>query len=328
MKQRSGTLIVAPYIGEFGWELMNWQGRVRWLLRNGGFDRVLICATPDRRALYADPTASDKSIFCPLRLTDLPGHANEDHRVDDEWQPIASYRLREGLIERMHQACERLDVGFDSAEFLLPSLDGSTWPTSKSHQLFSDMRLAGPITTDIILVPRGRGLAPERNRTTEWWMELAARLKARGLKVETYAPRADLAIAQLSRTRLAIGASTGGLHLAGLCRCPQYVWGSGPEQRWTRMRITNRQRYETVWNPLGTPCLYDECGWGPSMDHVFDRALHALDAIGIRSRFAAGRRRLNPKWRVKRRLARVFETPPSLSRVPWRVRSLLGQYLV
>ena len=47
------TLVVAPYVGEFGWELMNWQARVRWVVGHGDYERVVVGAEADRRALEA-----------------------------------------------------------------------------------------------------------------------------------------------------------------------------------------------------------------------------------------------------------------------------------
>lgn len=94
------------------------------------------------------------------------------------------------------------------------------------------------------------------------------------------------------------------------------------------MQITNRQRYETVWNPLGTPCRYDECGWQPSMGHVVDQARRALDEIGLRAGRGVDSHWIKPKWRVKRRLARMMERSPQQSFWPWRVQNLVRQRLV
>jgi len=322
------TLIVAPYVGEFGWELMNWQGRVRYLARRGGFEKIVVCARPDRRPLYVEPRTPGRIVFCPLPAVELPGRANDDHRVDDEGRALSPAKLRRVVEDMVSQACVAVGICIDDSEMLMPGYRSEIRPTTRAHQCITNLRLPCDLATDVVLIPRLRGLASERNRPESWWLKLGEQLRSRGLVVEAYEPRLDRAILQLSRARLAIGASTGGLHLASLCGCPHYVWGSGAECRWTSMQITNRQRYETVWNPLGTRCRYDECGWEPSMGHVVDQTRRALDEIGLASGYRVNRRWIKPKWRVKRRLARVMESSPQQSLWPWRLQELVRQRLV
>lgn len=322
------TLVVVPYVGEFGWELMNWQGRVRWVVDQGAHERVIICAKPDRRWIYKQPGREADCVFCPVGSMDLPGRPNEDHRVDDARRAILAATVRH-IVERVtHQACAQAGVDTREAELLAPDYAGSLWPTTRSHQLFVPLRVRQPVTVDIVLVPRRRELASERNQPEAWWEDLAAQLERHGLSVETYASRLDEAVQQLSRARLAVGASTGGLHLASLCQCPHYVWGSGRESRWTPLGITNRQRYETVWNPFGTPCLYDESGWRPSMARVVDTARRALDEIGLVSGRSIPAWSLKPKWRIKRQLAGLLTPGPVRRLVPWRVRELVRERMV
>ncbi len=325
---KSKELIVVPYIGEFGWELMNWQARIRWLGRFGGFARIIVCATPECRRQYVDDNANGHTLFCPMPPCDVPGRANDDHRLDRDNRPIAPSTLAQCLRTHVQSVCEHLGIDTSGAELFTPSYRSMMWPTTPAYQWFTSLRLPGHVTTDIVLVPHYRGLATERNRPESWWEELAAKLRLRGLTIEIYEPRTDKAIAQLSRCRLAVGASTDGLHLASLCCCPQYVWGSGCEKRRTRMKITNRQRFETVWNPLGTPCRYDECGWRPPMERVIDAARRALDEIGTEVGDVPRRRRLNPKWRLKRGFARLLEPGSRDSIWPWRVRQAVRQHIV
>jgi hypothetical protein len=322
------TLVVAPYVGEFGWELMNWHARVRWVVARSGYQRVVICAQTDRRALYAQPDSGGRVIFCPIPRLDVPGHRNEDHRVDDNKQPIPPGELSRMVELCVREPCNELGVRLAGADMLAPDYKATIWPTSPSCQDFINLRVRGPIVTDILLVPRLRRFADERNQPQSWWDELAGRLRDHGLTIETYRPRLDEAVRHLSQARLAIGASTGGLHLASLCQCPHYVWGCGAEARWTRMGITNRQRYETIWNPFGTPCRYDECGWQPPLTRVLDQARRALDEIGLATGTAAPGWSLKPKWRVKRGLARLLEPDGFASLWPWRVRNLVREHIV
>lgn len=322
-------LVVAPYPGEFGWELMNWQGRVRQIARAAQYDRITIVGLPDRRSLYADllRTMPNRVSFCPCRPLDLPGEACDDHHIDEQSQRIDAEFLRRRLELFTRNACRH--AGFDAeGELLLPAMDSTMWPTEAPHQAFVSLHRAGPIDIDIALIARIRDVAPERNQPAAWWDELAARLSACGLSVVRCEPPLNAAISTLSRARLAIGASTGGLHLASLCDCPHYVWGPGPEAVWTPVRITNRQRYETIWNPFDTACIYDECGWRPPMDHVMKSAISALRRIGLPRLAATRPRRASARWVIRRKLSALIMTPAKASRVPWRVREFVRSHLI
>jgi hypothetical protein len=106
------------------------------------------------------------------------------------------------------------------------------------------------------------------------------------------------------------------------------VWGSGPEARWTPWAITNRQRYETVWNPLGTPCRYEECGWQPTISQAVEGIRRALDEIGIPRGSRLPKSAFKPRWRIKRGLARLLEPSAGRGIVPWRVRQFVRQSLL
>ncbi len=324
---KSSTLVVPPYLGEFGWELMNWQGRVRQVIREGPYDRVYLAAAPDRRTIYADLIDGRRVRFCPMPRFDWPGEANDDHRINADGIPITPPMLAAMLMAQVEESLGQQAVDADGAEWLMPPFDSSLWPTKRGVQRFMRLRKDAPIASDVVLVARMRTLAGERNQPAEWWTALAERLSQSGLRVAAYASTLGEAVRQLSLTRLAVGASTGGLHLASLCECPHYVWGPGPEARWTPMRITNRQRYETIWNPFGVACLYDELGWRPTLDQAVSGITRALGEIAL-APDGGGGRGLRSRWRIKRGLARILEAPAGKSRWPWRVQELVRTRLV
>ncbi|MEK6644633.1 MAG: hypothetical protein AABZ08_12070 [Planctomycetota bacterium] len=327
MTSSSRTLVVAPYVGEFGWELMNWQGRMRWVMANGRYERVILVARPDRCEMYLRSVGHSSVAFRSCDELQLLGHANEDHRVDSEGTTVPVELLIASVRAATQLACGELVRDWDDTDILMPPFDSTMWPTSGRYQRFVSLRSQTAITTDVVLIPRTRTLADERNQPQSWWDDLAVRLRALGLRVETYVSNVDRAIRQLSGARLAIGASTGGLHLASLCECPHYVWGCGPEARWTRLGMTNRQRYETVWNPLGTPCRYDECGWQPSVEHVVRQTLLALKRIGLREGAASLERSKGAGWLMRRGLSRLME-PNSTNVLPWRLKRLIVKHMV
>lgn len=342
------ALVVAPYVGEFGWELMTWQGRVRWEVLRGRWQRVLICVPSGREALYDlnAATSTDGALvadvrFVPVETADAPGEASEDHRIAADGQPLNGERVAEYVRARCVAACESvgeheiayaLRIGDSTrVHFMTPGYQGELWPTTDRHQRFVSYRRSRAVTLDVLLVPRTRNTAKERNQPESWWTDLADRLRERGLRVDIYAPALDEAIEQLSATRLAAGASTGGLHLASLCRCPHFVWGPGDERRWTRLRMTNQQRYETIWNPLGTPCRYEPWGWAPSMEAAELGIVRTLEQIGLSLGAGAQRDATNSRWRaawrVRRGLSRLMYAPAD-SAVPWRLREFVRNSVV
>ncbi len=342
------ALVVAPYIGEFGWELMNWQGRVRWEVSRRRWQRVLMCTSRGQQALYeiGEPSCTHVSAaadvrFVPVETTDAPGEASEDHRISEDGRPLANDRLTDYVRARCVAACESIaeseiadalrrgDSTF--AQWLMPGFQGELWPTTIRHQRFVSYRRARDLTLDVLLVPRTRGTAAERNLPVNWWEDLAERLRRRGLRVGSYTPSLDEALEQLSTTRLAAGASTGGLHLASLCQCPHFVWGPGDERRWTRLRMTNQQRYETLWNPMGTPCRYEPWGWAPAIEDAERGIVLALKEIGLVHDASARRDGSNSRWRaawrVRRGLSRLMYAPTD-SAVPWRLREFVRNNVI
>jgi len=319
--------IIAPYIGEFGWEVMNWQARLRWMIRQRGDTEITIVAPPDRRSFFHDLICNnDGVVFCPCRAPDMPGYASEDHRIDDSGKPIDRDELRQTLIQFTRNACLQNGLPVDEAEILTPPLDGTLRPTRSACQAFVSLRRDVLVKFDVLLIPRSRALATERNQSAEWWDALAARLTDQGLHVSVMEPRLDRALEQLSSARLAVGASTGGLHLASLCGCPHYVWGPGDDQRWTAQRISNRQRYETVWNPLGTACRYDALGWRPEVTTVVAGVLMALKRLPASDIVQTPTERW--RWRARRMLAKAIEPAPYATPLPWRVREYARMHLI
>lgn len=362
---RQTQIIFAPYVGEFGWELMNWHGRVRfhiekiigtnsassnitaalefadeippvkqrWAPRRhrcveateagkiiGDVEKVTIVAPPDRRVLYHDLIDGDRVQFCPIRPIQWPGAANEDHRIDDSGRPLDRESMLRELRKATLFACRHVGLDVRGAVVMPPPFDGRLWPTEPDYQSITSLRQDASVVNDIILVKRVRDAAAERNQTDEWWKGLATRLNNAGLSVAFLTPRLDVAVKQLSSARLAAGASTGGLHLASLCECPHYVWGPSDDERWTRLRMSNRQRYETIWNPLGTPCVYDATEWRPSIDDAYTGIIRALDKIGIQDHVGSKSIGNRIRWKVKRQLASVLVYSENRLRLPWRVR--------
>ena len=58
----SGTLLAGPWVGEFGYELCQWQGFVRKLSRE--YDDTIVVSRPGHEVLYSDFC----SKYIPLKV--------------------------------------------------------------------------------------------------------------------------------------------------------------------------------------------------------------------------------------------------------------------
>ena len=90
--------------------------------------------------------------------------------------------------------------------------------------------------------------------------------------------------------------------------------------------MTNRQRYETVWNPLGTPVVYEKLGWRPSVERAVDGVVSALRRIGRGDGYEKRQAAFRRGWTLRRKLCEMWVEPAS--RVPWRIRQFLAEKIV
>lgn len=321
------VLVSAPYVGEIGWELMSWQGRVRRALLAGGFDRLVVLGGAGKEAFYADM----KPEYIAVDLSMLPGVAYEDRRIaGPEGEPIPASMIRsevEPLVESKTRGLR--ESGCDVQE-LWPSYSGTIHPCDRDSQEFIrfERPCAEPRPTPwVVLVQRSRSLGAANWPTSEWTM-LAAMLEARGISTSVYPCESASAMAAASHCDLAVGQSTGGLHLASLCGCPHVVWSVSEPCLWTPWQITNRQRYETFWNPLGTPAQFHHVDRHPSCEEVLDWVLRGLRTIGRHTGSIAAKAAFRARWRARRWLVRRIVTRDSFRRWPWPMQRFVRYQLI
>lgn len=262
---RRETLFAGPWIGEFGWELMNWQGFVRKLAHS--YRKTIVCCPAGHEALYADFAAE----IHPHRLQ---GTA-ECNELRDIQNPDELKRIR----ELVPPDCDHLKpLGYQ--------------PFSRQEFIRFGVR-SSATTVDVLFHPRGRGFGADRNWNSERWQTLLNLLRSKGYALGCIGLRAatlslkgdflDLRDQPLSKTldvvasaQVVLGPSSGPMHLASLCGTPHVVWTD--RRSYARGR-TNRDKYETWWNPLGTRVeVIDSYGFDPPPEAVFERTGILLDA--------------------------------------------------
>ena len=258
---RGRVLFAAPWVGEFGWELMNWQAFLRRL--SVRYERTIVCCRETSRMLYAD--------FCnDLVFHEIAGSANchMAHHIQNPEE-----------LERV-MCCMPAD-----ADCVLPL---KYVPASEQ----SFVRFGKPrddLRTDILIHARRRESYTERNWSHENWDEFIAHVTQMGLSVGAVGLRGstldlvgvtdyrnrDLAetVDLMASTKLVAGPSSGPMHLAALCGTPQLVWTN---QGRYMMGKTSREKYESWWNPLRAKAsVLDSDGFNPSVESVVSQ-LEAL----------------------------------------------------
>jgi hypothetical protein len=179
----------------------------------------------------------------------------------------------------------------------------------------------------VVLVQRTRQMGAA-NWRAEQWADLAERLHAQGVNTSIYPFSSEAAIEVASQCDLAVGQSTGGLHLASLCGCPQVGWSVGEGRLWTPWQMTNRQRYETFWNRLGTPVRFREVEREPEPAEVADWVMEGVRTIGRRTGSVAAKGAFRVQWLVRRWLVRHVLERRSFCRWPWPVQRLVRYQLI
>lgn len=321
------TLLIAPYVGEIGWELMSWQGRVRLLFGQGRFDRLVVLGAPSKSAFYADMPLA----YRVADLRGVPGAAYEDRRaIPPANEPLPAEAIRTILGSIVQQTSAELHEEGDDVEVLWPEYSGTVYPCESTHQAF--IRFEQPCDNVypapwVVLVQRNRSFGAE-NWQAEQWSLLEQLLQERGVHTSVYPQESQAAIAAASHCDLAVGQSTGGLHLASLCGCPQVVWSPGEHRIWTKWEITNRQRYETFWNPLGTPVRFHDTSGQPEPAKVADWVLHALTAIGRRTGSSRAKAAFRTRWHMKNWLVRRVVRRDSFRQWPWPAQQYVKYQLI
>lgn len=256
----SNVLIADVCTAEFGWEIMCWQGLVRRRAQEG-FDTVVVASTDGHLPLYADLNPH----FVPHRIEGLR----------DCWEMKKISNRREA--ERVHIQLDSLQREYETLGCRVERIRPSGF-VSTSEQVFIPFGsreaalAAGPVADVVVHARTKRGKNPLIN-ALNWrqrdWDRYVASLRALGLTVASIgSPDAsllpegtldhrghplDTVMNLLAAARLVVGPSSGPIHLASLCRAPHLVWVPPLHGSRTLAWGTTRQRYESIWNPFGTP---------------------------------------------------------------------------
>jgi hypothetical protein len=237
------NLFAGPFAGEFGYELMQWQGFVR--ARRPGYAQVHVLTYPGREYLYEG---------CQVHSHDL------DLKTAGYW-----YGLMSPAQARQVATAKAAEIGLKDYDIF----DASLLCTSYHKRLF--WRQEFKLMTEPPLQPapfdvafhfrqvKKTGSDHNKNYTESLADELVERCRAAGLSVAcighpqyAYCPPGcpdhryvDLrkTVAAIATTRTVAGENSGPMHLANLCGKPTILWA---QHQW-------RINYSLRWNPFRLP---------------------------------------------------------------------------
>jgi hypothetical protein len=247
-KKKVALFIYPSLPGEFGWEVMQWQGFVRKKAKE--YDRVIIQCKESSNPLYMDiPNAS---FFNP----GIP--------------PVQIEEIVRTYVWKKDQ-----HIPHDQQEFIVYGCEKTEHPF------------------DILFHARN-AKHQEKNYPVEMWAELSRMFYDADYKVASIGNNAhhvegtydltgeslDAIFDYMQSAKCIVGPSSGPMHLASLCNCPQVVWG---DERTYVGGNTLETRYKKTWNPFGVPVDYittawDSPGrWKPEPTTVFLRTKGLID---------------------------------------------------
>lgn len=263
--KKKKVLFAGPWVGEFGWELLNWQGFVRKISRD--YDRIIVSCRKGNEGLYSD--------FCSEFVFHEVSGTAECNVAHDITNPSEYDRI----IKMVPEDADHLNpMGFqplERQEFV------------KLGQIDDSKKF------DIIIHPRGRNFGTVRNWDREKWEQLIERCTSAGfsiacigltnatLDIDSSLGFQDFRDVSLSETldlfassKLVVGPSSGPMHLASLCGTSHLVWTDTNKHARGR---TNRDKYEWWWNPHNTPVtVLDSEGFDPSVETVYSALVTLL----------------------------------------------------
>jgi hypothetical protein len=267
-------LFAGPYAGEFGYELMQWQGFVR--ARRPHYQEVHVLTYPGRDYLYE-------------------GCQVHHHNIELKNAGYGYGRLSPAAGQQMATA-KAAEIGLKDFDIFDTSL-----LCTRYHKLLfwhQEFRLLQepPLTPkmyDIVIhirAVRKVGPDPLKNYPPELADELARRCIDAGLSVAcvghpdySYCPvgcvdhrSVDLqqTVAAISSAHAGVGEASGGMHLINACGKPSIIWGEGQE------RVDPAFR----WNPFRVPIFVVTTEtWQPSPETVCQHTIKALQELRIKT---------------------------------------------
>jgi hypothetical protein len=259
-------LFIGPWIGEFGVELMRWQGRARAIAAESQWDEVIVATRRENFFIYAD-FASRCVAFEPGTIH-TGGRDCLDHNFKDlgeAFQPgPEDLHLTPFITEQQWQEFEL--TARQNSRFINYAKRSGLQDTNRSFDILIHARASEKVNQQF------------KNWPVEAWKEFVCTLgqdfkigsigspegahhiegteDLRGISLEELS-------GYLGKVKLLVGPSSGPMHLAMLCETPLVTWADQ-----TGSHVSH-------WNPFQVPiCILP--GWAPRPEVVCSKVRQML----------------------------------------------------
>jgi hypothetical protein len=253
------NLFAGPFTGEFGFELMQWQGFVR--ARRASYQEVHVLTYPGRDYLYEG---------CQV------------HHHDIDLKNAGYWYGRFGPAEmRQLAGAKAAEIGLKNYDAFDPSLLCTRYHKiifwKQQFRLMQESPLSEKPFDALFHFRAVEKAGPDnaKNYPREMADELIQRCIAKGLSVACYGHpsyaycppgcedlrNADLrqTVAAISSARLAAGGASGGMHLANACGKPTIIWANG----------RGHVAFTLRWNPFRVPLyIMTTATWRPAPEDI------------------------------------------------------------
>jgi hypothetical protein len=255
-------ILIALDIGnEFGWMLCRFQAKVRYMAKD--YNDVYVVTTPDRMFVYEDFAKPYTEItkeyhpdmwrFRDCAITYIYPHKALCQSVGND--KFIKFGKKLSTFGEFGEKKEGLQC---IAVHMRKKLDGREWGESKWQEFVGCLEKE----TKLPIVSIGSNLQIHNILANLCW--------------DCSGP------AILASSVLCIGPSSGAMHLASLCGCEHLVWTDRKIWNLGFKKGTNRERYETAWNPLETPVtVIDDHGWDPPVSVILNETRRILRRKGV-----------------------------------------------
>ena len=260
------TLFAGPFVGEFGWELLNWVSKIRYLAQF--YERTVVISRPWTEFLYQDfaefrpwdPGSSDTDDF---QCFNSDGYFGSQHFDADERDSVINF------VRYDHKVSQIL-AGLPDAHFRYQGNKGTQQVDYVLHMRTETSN------------PSGNTTKASRNYPLPYWREIVDHLGPEncvcigsksgavcidGVKDLRGIPLYDLA-GLMSSARMVIGPSSAPAHFASLVGAPQVVW----TQRfagWTNLGNEAKFLFSAnPWNSAVRVVAGDH--WAPDPDFILE----------------------------------------------------------
>lgn len=268
-------IYVAPFLGEFGWEVALWRG---WVASQVLGKPATILCRPGHQALYRFEKhhrvvpCDYKPVFSDCQHAFVV-HKNSHRCLNkDDYVEMVRRSVHMGSKSPPESKLKRaltppeMPVQWKGDQ---PTLKGAKFPPLGSRD---------DAPRVLLHVRRCADKQPKRNWDVGQAAAVAKRLQRNGVLVMCIGTRRDAAmvggrdmrdapiselVSYMGPNTIVVGPSSGPMHLAQHCGCPIVVW-SGLKK--------SIERYNHAWNPHSAPVKWvgDGLTWDPAPGDIFE----------------------------------------------------------